>query len=108
MEVLTTFEIIFDGSLGDWKTSPVHFELKEGAKPYHGRPFPIPQIHRKTTKKEVERMVELGILKWEGESEWAFPSFIIPKTNLTVRFISDFSELNKLINRKPWPLPKNV
>ena len=51
LEVLTTFERLFDGSLGDWKTSPVHFELKEGAKPYHGRPFPIPQIHRKTTKK---------------------------------------------------------
>ena len=53
-------------------------------------------------------MVKLGILKWEGESEWAFPSFIIPKSNQTVRFISDFRELNKLLKRKPWPLPKIV
>ena len=53
-------------------------------------------------------MVKLGILKWEGESEWAFPSFIIPKSNQTVRFISDFRELNKLLRRKPWPLPKIV
>ena len=59
-------------------------------------------------KKEVDRLVKLGILKWQGESEWAFPSFIIPKSNQTVRFISDFRELNKLIKRKPWPLPKIV
>jgi len=53
-------------------------------------------------------MVELRILKWEGESEWAFPSFIIPKSNGTVRFISNFRELNKLLKQKPWPLPKIV
>ena len=53
-------------------------------------------------------MVKLGILKWEGESEWAFPSFIIPKSNQTVQFILDFRELNKLLKCKPWPLPKIV
>ena len=108
LQVLLKFEKLFDGTLGDWDTDPVHFELKDGAKPYHGRPFPVPRIHRETMKKEVDRLVKLGILKWEGESEWAFPSFIIPKSNQTVRFISDFRELNKLIKRKPWPLPKIV
>jgi len=108
LQVLQKFETLFDGTLGDWNTTPVHFELKEGAKPYHGRPFPVPRIHRETMKKEVDRMVKLGIMKWEGESEWAFPSFIIPKSNQTVRFISDFRELNKLLKRKPWPLPKIV
>ena len=53
-------------------------------------------------------MVKLGILKWEGESEWAFPSFIILKSNQTVRCILDFRELIKLLKRKPWPLPKIV
>jgi len=108
LQTLTKFEHLFDGSLGDWNTPPVHLELKEDAKPYHGRAFPVPRIHRETLKKEVDRMVKLGILKWEGESEWAFPSFIIPKSNQTVRFISDFRELNKLLKRKPWPLPKIV
>ena len=42
------------------------------------------------------------------ESEWAFLFFISPKSNGTVRFISDFRELNKLLKRKPWPLPKIV
>ena len=84
----------------------MHFELKPDAKPFHGRPYPVPQIHKETLRKEVDRMVEIGILKRQAESEWASPSFIIPKSNKTVCFISDFRELNKRLVRKPWPLPK--
>ncbi len=83
-------EQIFDGALGEWKTEPFNFELKEGAQPYHGCPFPVPQIHKATLHKEVDQMAAFGILKRESKSEWAFPSFIIPKSNQTVQFISDF------------------
>jgi hypothetical protein len=34
------------------------------------------------------------------------PSFIIPKKDQTVRFLSDFWEVNKRLVRKPFPLPK--
>ena len=44
LELLTKFEELFDGTLGDWNTEPVSFELKEGAKPYHDRPFPLPRV----------------------------------------------------------------
>ncbi len=37
-----------------------------------------------------------------------FPSFMIPKSNQTVQFISDFSNLNKLLKHKPLPLSKIV
>ena len=45
--LLTEFEDILDGTLGDWKTESVSFELKEGAMPYHGRPYPVPKVHKK-------------------------------------------------------------
>ena len=39
-------------------------------------------------------------------SEWAAPTFIIPKKDQSVRLISDFRQLNKLIKCKPFPIPK--
>jgi hypothetical protein len=44
LSLLLRFESLFDGTLGDWKLPPVFFELKEGMKPYHGRPYPIAQM----------------------------------------------------------------
>jgi hypothetical protein len=45
LQLLTKHESLFDGTLGDWKTKPVSFQLKEGVSPYHGRAFPVPKIH---------------------------------------------------------------
>jgi hypothetical protein len=38
LALLLKYKELFDGTLGDWKLLPLFFELKEGAKPYHGRP----------------------------------------------------------------------
>jgi hypothetical protein len=34
--------------------------MKEGAKPYHGRPYPIAQIHKATLMKEINRLEDRG------------------------------------------------
>ena len=106
--LLLKFEERFNGMLRDWKLPPVSFELKEDTKPYHGRPYPIPKIHKATLMKEINRLISTGVLKWQPSSKWALPSFIIPKKDHTVCTISDFRELNKRIVRKPYPIPKSV
>ncbi len=92
--------------MGEWTLPPVSIQLKEGAKPFHGRPYPIPKVHKATLMKEIDRLVSIGVMKWQPYSQWASPSFIIPKKDLTVRTISDFRELNKRIVRKPYPIPQ--
>ena len=104
MDVLTEFEELFDGTLGNWTTKPVSFELKEGTKPYHGRPFPVPNSCKETTIKELNRLCDLGMLEFQPASEWASPSFIIPKKNHTVCFISSVREVNEQLVRKPFPI----
>ncbi len=106
LALLLKFEELFNGMLGDWKLPHVSFELKEGAKPYHGRPYPISKIHKATLVKEIDCLILIGVLKWQPLSKWALPSFIIPKKDYTVRKISDSRELNKQVVRKPYPIPK--
>ena len=50
------------------------------------------------------RSLENGIEK--TASAWASPSFIIPKSDDSVRFLSGFRKLNTKIIQKPYPIPK--
>jgi predicted aspartyl protease len=106
LRFLQTYEDLFDGSLGKWNMGAYDIELRPDATPYHARAFPIPQVHTATLRMEVERLCQVGVLRKVNHSEWAAPTFIIPKKDGSVRFISDFRELNKRIKRKPFPIPK--
>jgi hypothetical protein len=66
----------------------------------------VPKVHKETIIKEVERLCQLGVLERQPASEWALPSFIIPKKDKTVHFLSDFWEVNKRLVRKPFPIFK--
>ena len=66
------------------------------------------KIRKETTIKELNRLCELGVMEFQPTSEWASPSFIIPKSDQTVRMISDFKEVNKQLVRKPSPYPKSA
>ena len=105
LALLKENEDLFDGQLGDWVGDPIEIPLKEGAKPYHARAFPIPNIHTETFKKDLDRLVHIGVLRKVNRSEWAAPAFIIAKKDGRVRFISDFRKLNTQIKRTPYPLP---
>ncbi len=82
--------------------------IKGRAKPFHDRPYPIPKIHKATLMKEIDQRVSIGVMKWQPYLQWASPSFIIPKKDLTVHTILDFRELNKRIVRNPTLYLKSV
>ena len=69
LQLLTKYELLFDSTLGDWKTKPVLFQLKKGVSPYHGQAFPVPKVHKETIKKEFERLCQLGVLERQPASE---------------------------------------
>ena len=79
--------------------------IKDGAQPYHTKPFPILKT-QKTLKSEINGQINIGVLKLKNKSKRAAPTFIIPKNNGTVHFISDFRDFNEWIKRKPFPISK--
>ncbi len=96
---------MFNGTLGVYPHKKVHIDIDPNAKPVHSRPYPVPRIHLKTFKKEVDHLVRIGVLAAQQESEWVSPSFIIPKKDGRVCWISDLCQLNKVIRRKQYLLP---
>jgi hypothetical protein len=95
---------MFDGTLGIHRHKKVHIDIDPNAKPVHSRPYPIPQTHLKTFKKELDHLVRIGVLAAQQESEWASASFIIPKKDGRVGCISNLRQLNKVIRPKQYPL----
>jgi hypothetical protein len=53
-EIVRQFPVLFGGRLGTVKVCPIHLELRDNARPYHSRPFPVPQSLYSTTKKEID------------------------------------------------------
>ena len=72
--MLVTYQELFDGTLGDFNTKPVHIEMKPDATPYHGKAYQVPHFHEAVLKKEVDRLVQIGLLRKSKGSPWASPN----------------------------------
>ena len=86
---------MFNGTLGVYPHKKVHIDIDPNAKPVYSRLYPVPRIHLYTFKKELDHLVRIGVLAAKQESEWVSPSFIIPKKDGRVHWISDLCQLNK-------------
>ena len=106
---LKKFPKLFGCGLGKLDMEPVSISLKEGSKSYQGRHFNIPQAYSAPTKKEIERLVVIDVLRklrYKNDSPWAAPTFTQPKKTDDIRILNDFQKLNEYIVRKPFPPPR--
>jgi hypothetical protein len=107
LRLLQKFENLFDGTLGTWKTDPVDLELvNPNVKPYHAKPYPVPYSQEKRLKEELNRLCSYGVLRKINNSEWVCPMFTISKPDGSLQSLADLREVNKVIKREPYPLPK--
>jgi hypothetical protein len=107
LQVLQKYEHLFDGTLGKFNMAPISLNLIDPeSKPVHARPYTVPRSVEQQRRKEIARLMEIGVLEEDYTSEWASPSFAIAKKNGTIRVVSDFRKLNSLLQRHPFPIPK--
>ena len=78
-ERLSKFNRLFDGTLGHYKDTLIHLEIDEDAVPVHSKAYSVPKAHEEIFKKELRHLIEIGVLRPCGPTEWACPTFIIPK-----------------------------
>ena len=67
-------------------------------------PYRIPQSLETEVNKEIDKMLELGIIR-PSNSPWAFPVVGVPKPDGTIRFCVDYRKLNKVTKMDAYPIP---
>ena len=83
------YDTLFDGGLGHFTQTKIHIDLDPTIEPRHFKPYLIPNIHSPTFKKELDHLVDIGVLEKAGVSAWASPTFITPKKDGCVCWVSD-------------------
>ena len=100
------FDTLFGGGLGEAKVEPVDIKLKPGFEPYqHKGYYCVPKMFEQPAKNECNRLVRAGILKRldpKTNSPWIAPSFFQPKKDMGLKFLTDFREINRWIERTPF------
>ena len=104
--LLQKFPTLFSGQLGQYNKSRFTLELiNPDTVPIFCKPYPIAQAHMQVFLQELKHIIDKGVLEQVPRSKWAFPTFIIPKKDGRVRWVSDFRKLNKFVKRPRYFLP---
>jgi hypothetical protein len=96
---------MFSRILGKYPNEKVQLKLIPGANPIHCKPFGVPNKNLKSFKHEIDVLLLLDVLEPVLTSQWAFPTFLIPKKDGTARFVSDFRKLNQVLQDEQHSLP---
>ena len=104
-KVLEKYSKLFDGTLGVYPHKKVHIEIEDNAKPKDSCPYAVPNVHLEAFKKELDHLIKIGVLSAAGTTQWASPTFIIPKKDGRIHWVRNLRELNKVVVRHQYPLP---
>ena len=78
LRLLTYFEDLIEGTIGDWDTETIDVELKPYSKPFSCKYCSVPRINKGAFRKELQHLVKIGISYPVQLSQYSTPVFIIP------------------------------
>ncbi|XP_055331222.1 uncharacterized protein K02A2.6-like [Paramacrobiotus metropolitanus] len=104
--ILDCHSSVFRDELGRCKEFKAHLYLKEGAKPIFCKPWTVLFAYRDAVEKDLERLVERGMLTPVEHAEWAAPIVGTQKRAADIRTCADLSTgLNDSLDVQTYPLP---
>ena len=105
LNVLSRFPKLFNNELDVYPHEKIHLDIDPTVPPHITCAYLVPCSQLQFFKDKLDRLVSIGVLEPGGCSEWISGTFITPKKDSCVCWVSDFRALNKAIKRKVYPIP---
>ena len=68
----------------------MHLKVDPSVAPFRSCACAVPHSHKMTFKKEPDRLIQEGVMEKCGHATWVTGTFIVPKKDGQVRWVSDF------------------
>ncbi|VDL83597.1 unnamed protein product [Nippostrongylus brasiliensis] len=105
-ELMETYPTVFEGGLGLCTKEKAELILEQGVRPVFRGCRPVAHAAMDSVDKELDRLLEMGVITPVTHSEWAAPIVCVRKANGKLRVCADFSTgLNKALQSFDYPLP---
>lgn len=106
-ELKTKYKSVFRKEVGHVKGVEAHLTLKEGAQPKFVKARSVPFAMKPKIEKELDKLVNEGVLEPVSHSRWATPIVPVPKSNGELRICGDFKvTVNPALEVEKYPLPR--
>ena len=87
------------------RTNLVEHNLTGDAHAVKLPPYRLPQAYRDTVKKELDQMLEQGIIE-SATSAWSAPIVLVKKKDNSLRLCVDYRRLNGVSEADAYPMPR--
>ena len=88
------------------KTRFIEYDIElEDPTPIKQHPYRVNPIYLEVQRKELDYMLENGIIE-RSLSPWSSPCVLVPKTDKTVRFCTNFRRVNAVTKTDSYPIPR--
>ena len=74
------------------------------AAPIKQHPYWLNLLKREVMRNEFQYMLDNDIIK-AGNSDWRSPSLLVPKSDNTLRLVTDFRKVNYVAKSDTYPIP---
>ena len=103
-KLLGEYRGVFQSAPG--KTILIEHRIKTGtAQPIRLPSYRVPQAYRDTVKKELDKMLLVGITE-PSTSEWSAPIVLVKKKDQSLRLCVDYRKLNQASEGDAYPMPR--
>ena len=104
VKLITKYKSLFPDVPG--RTTAVHHDIDVGnSSPIKQHPYRVNPVKRHIFASEVDHMLTNGIIE-PSFSSWSSPCLLVPKSDKSYRFVTDFRKVNTVTKTDSFPVPR--